>query len=245
MGARLIFGATIGVLHLPTPASPFAYTVAERRTNGQLLPEETLRALRVVAVAATAIGLALLAWRCGPQAASGLVLFLVIPQIRDDLTRAWAEGPLMLSFGLCALATRSRTSGITCGLAAATKLTGLVTWPILLFSVTSGRTRGARLGQLGAAIATWTLLTPPAWFAGGPLFLGTMILHRLDEHAAQARIFGAGWLWVPTHYVLPLELVACLLFGLGVSRVAWMLERSTWLAATGKTRASTSLRRHD
>ena len=170
--AVLMMWPTIGVLHLPTPALPFAYTVAERRTNGQLLPEETLRALRVVAVAATAIGLALLA-------------------------------------------------------------------------VTSGRTRGARLGQLGAAIATWTLLTPPAWFAGGPLFPGTMILHWPDEHAAQARIFGAGWLWVPTHSVLPLELVACLLFGLGVSRVAWMLERSTWLAAMGKTRASTSLRRHD
>ncbi len=209
MGARLLYAAALGALRLDVPIVPFSYEDTRYQETDNYLPPATLLALRYEAILCAALGFALLAARLGWPRGAALLLVLLIPHARDDLARAWAEGPLMLGIGLVALTWRTRWFGVACGLAAAFKLTGLGLWPLLLWPGTSGTGRLARLLGVAIALATWCLVTPPSWFGGGPLFLITMMVHRGIAYHDQAQllVFGDN-LPFPPRYLLPAELLA-------------------------------------
>jgi hypothetical protein len=131
-------------------------------------------------------------WRGGPATAVASVLFLMLPNVREDLSRAWAEGPLLLGFGICAFAYRSRWFGPACGVAATFKLTALGLWPLLLLRRAHG---GARFGPtvgLLAALLVWTILTPPAWYGYGPGYLVHMVVDRATETPGHVSLTEAG-----------------------------------------------------
>ena len=212
MGTRLIFAATLGITGQPAPVRPYAFgRLDEAQPDARLTPTARI-ILRLAASVCAAVGLALIAWRLGwPGAAAGLVL-LLIPHVPADLAHAWAEGPLLLGFGLAVAAYGTRWFGVACGLAATTKLTALLLWPLLLLRPASGNGRWSVLTSTMSAVLVWTLLTPPAWYLGGPFYLAVMLNNRRGEQAIlseQAVAVGGevmAGMFVPTRYWLPLEL---------------------------------------
>jgi hypothetical protein len=170
------------------------------------------------------VGMGLLAWRCGWIGVAAAALVLLIPAVRADLVRAWAEGPLLLGIGLVASALGRRGFGAACAVAATFKLTALIFWPLLLWPRWGGRRRG----QFAACLALWTLLTPPAWFGGGPLYLVPMLVKRDMAYAAQSALAGSpgyeglgGW-FLPTRYLWPFELLGAFALSAGF---VWLWQR--------------------
>jgi hypothetical protein len=231
MGTRFVYALALGVSGLPAPA---------RTPNGvsdylaapdpaTLLGHESLLLLRSGAIVCAALGLGLVSVRFRWRGVTATLLLLGIPHVRPDLVRAWAEGPLFLAFGLCTLAYGTRWFGRACGLAATMKLTALGLWPLLLWPGAHGRgRRWPRPRGVASALVVWTVLTPPAWFAGGPLYLLVMVFHRGNEYQGQSALVGApgypgvgGWFF-PTRYLLPLELAATLAL---TSGAVWLWQR--------------------
>ena len=73
-----------------------------------------------------------------------------------------------------------------------------------------------------AVLVFWSALTPPSWFGGGPLYLGTMLVARANEfhtqtvnQAFQSDVLGA----VPTRYLWPIELMLLILAAYLIPRV--------------------------
>jgi hypothetical protein len=134
--------------------------------------------------------------QAGKRAAGGTSLS---QWVRDSCTRspiiAWvgAVSSYRLSFSCC-LATASTWrspgpkarcsldsasawqpsvavgSGV-CGLAATFNLTALGVWPLLLLPRADGRGLGPLVLGVWSALLLWSSLTPPSWFAYGPLYL--------------------------------------------------------------------------
>jgi hypothetical protein len=220
MGARLIYAIALGVTGSPPPALPLALFDPSAHAAELAVPEATLLVLRFTAVLCAALGFGLFAVRWGWRGAVPLVL-LAVPDTRDDLARAWAEGPLLLGFGLCALAYGTRWFAAVCGLAATFKLTALGLWPLAFWRGSIGHSRLAHLLGLAVAAAVWCALTPPSWYAGGPLYLTLMLIDRQLENSRQAAtVTHSAAVFIPTRYLWPFEIVV--VFGL-----VWLAPR-TW-----------------
>ena len=224
-GVRLLYGLPLHAAGATPPEMPYDATGPLDDTTR--VPPATLRLMRAVAVGCAALGLALLALRLGWPAVVAVALFVAIPHVRTDLSRATGDAPLLAAVGLCALAYGSGWFAPLCGLAATLKLTGLALWPV---AVVKGWGRGwYRHGlALLAAWGTWVALSPTSWRVGGAPLLLRMIGHRWDEFRLQSTLTGgyAGallaqdrvWgLFLPSRYFMPLELGLLLL----ATHLAW------------------------
>ncbi len=187
MGTRAVYAIALAASSLPAPALPFAWGNPALQGPDRLVPSETLPALRLVAVLFASVGLAMLAYRLGWPAVLAALLLLGMPNARDDLARAWAEGPLLFGLGLASLSYGTRWFAPTCGLAASFKLTALGLWP-LAFHHGFGKGRYSHILGLVLAAATWTAFEPPSWFAGGPSYLVPMPADRVSEFMWQSSI---------------------------------------------------------
>jgi hypothetical protein len=207
MGTRFLFAAALGISGAEAPARRPALQQAAPRewladTETMLAPSTRL-VLRIAAVVCAALGLALVAWRLSWWGLAAAGLFLALPNVRSDLALAWAEGPLLLGIGICIAGYGRRWFGAALGLAASFKLTALGLWP-LLFAPGAGHGRRPVLRAAISALAVWTLLDPPSWFAGGPAFLGAMLRVRMLNELAQNESFG---LYAPARYQWPAQLL--------------------------------------
>jgi hypothetical protein len=216
-GARLLYAAALGLTRSVPPSEPYSYGLtggAEWVGPASMIPSDTLLVLRGAAVLAAAAGLSLITLRFGWRGAAACGSILLIPHVRDDLARAWAEGPLLLGIGICAAAYGTRWFGPACGVAATFKLTAMGLWPLLLVR----GPRRMRVASFCAATLIWILLTPPSWFAGGPAFIGTMVRDRFDETPSHV-IDGTLENNAPTRYLWPFELAAAVGLSCAAMRV--------------------------
>jgi hypothetical protein len=225
MGTRLLYAAVLGATGQPAPRRQWDYLNGPA-PEARLKPEALL-AVRLAAIVCAALGLAAIALRFRWKACAAAFLFLLIPHVRADLTRGWAEGPLLLGCGLCVLAFGTRWFGVACGLAATAKLTALGFWPLLLWPRSTGVKRWASVIGLGSASAVWTAMTPPSWFAGGPIYLPIMIVARLVNYFEQSSMVGlpsyegVGGCFLPTRYFLPIEYAGLLML---ISGLVWFWQ---------------------
>lgn len=208
MGARTVYGVVTGALELPVPRLPYFFYVPELTGPSTQVPAHTLHAARLAAVLCTAAAFALVSLRWGWPCLL-LLTILAVPHARDDLPRAWAEGPLLLGLAIAAVSYGTRWFPIACAVAATFKLTAVGLWPIVFLKHPIGRTRFARSLGLLLTVMTWSLLTPASWFAGGPAYVFLMAVNRAGEHAGQSATYGGPLgLFLPSRYVLPLEILA-------------------------------------
>lgn len=223
MGVRLLYGAVLAATGEPAPAQAWNYSGTVPPLDTQLAPD-ALHVLRLTALLCAAIGFGLLAARCGWIGVAAAALLLAIPDVRADLVRAWAEGPLLLGVGLVASTLGRRGLGAACAVAATFKLTALVFWPLLFLPRWGGRHRG----QLAVCLAIWTLLTPPSWFRGGPFYLVPMLVQRDLAFTRQSALVGTPWheglggWFLPSRYLWPIELLGALALSAGF---AWLWQR--------------------
>src|SRR5205085_2386460 len=97
MGARYVYAIALGLSGSPTPDKPLWWADAEYLgPEVRLTPSMagTLWVLRSAAVMCAVLGFALIALRLGWPGAGVALVLLGFPQVRSDLARAWAEGPL-------------------------------------------------------------------------------------------------------------------------------------------------------
>ncbi len=225
MGTVAVYGAVLGATGLPAPVQQWDPAVGP--TPETTLAPDSLLALRLAASFCAALGLALAAVRFRWRAVGAAILLLLIPHVRVDLARGWAEGPLFLGLGLCIATFGTRWFGVACGLAATAKLTALGLWPLLLWPRSSGNKRWASTIGLLTASAVWTAISPTSWLAGGPIYLPIMIVVRaanyLDQSSRVGQPYyeGVAGFFLPTRYLLPLELAAALAISCGA---AWLWQ---------------------
>ncbi len=212
MAGRLLYATVLAATGAPTPTMPYSFTDPALQGPEVFLAADTLLILRLTAIVSAALGLALIVWRLGWPAVAASALFLAIPFVRDDLARAWAEGPLLLGFGLCAIAWGSRWLIPAVGLAASFKLTALVLWPLVIALNPIGRSPLRRVLPLLATSLCWSFSSPASWFALGPLYLLPQLAHRIMTYSSQSADYGAdtAGLFLPTRYLWPLLLLALL-----------------------------------
>ncbi|HVC35223.1 MAG TPA: hypothetical protein VNL16_17045, partial [Chloroflexota bacterium] len=202
MGTRFVFGTAMAVAGVPAPALPYSYGDAALQGPATEIPAETLPVVRLAAVLCAALGFALVAKRLGWRGTAAAALVLAMPFSREDLARAWAEGPLMLGLGLCTLAYGTRWFSPACGVAATFKLTALGLWPLALLKAANG----GRYGALGIPIAAvvWSALTPSSWFLLGPVYLLPMLADRFVEYRSASQTYpGPFGIYFPTRYLVP------------------------------------------
>jgi hypothetical protein len=216
MGTRFVYALAMGITGVTAPPLPYMFDSPEHQGADTYVGAETLGVTRLMAVVCAALGLALLAARWGWRGTLALGL-LAVPHVREDLARAWAEGPLLLGASACAVTFRTRWFPMVSGAVATLKLTALAAWPLVFLFHPIGRTRFARTLSLGVALGVWSLLTPPSWFAGGPVYLVVMALSRLSEYSGQSTTYsGPLGLFFPSRYLLPIEFgVVMLLITMG------------------------------
>lgn len=185
MFARYVYATALWVSGAPTPDRPYSFTDRSLQGPETWLTSNTLRLLRFVAVLCSASGLALIVVRLGWPSLLACCLFLSVPFIRADLSRAWAEGPLLLAIGLSVISYGTRWFAPVAGIVAATKLTGLLCWPISYWHG-FGASRLRRPLALLITVTTWVMVTPSSWYLLGPVYLLPMLSHRLSENSGQA-----------------------------------------------------------
>ena len=215
MGTRFVYGLTMAIFHVPAPALPYSYGDRALQGADTQIPAETLPIVRLASVLCAAVGCALFTIRLGWRGVALTVITLLAPGVRDNVSRALAEGPLLLGFGLCALTYGTRWFAPMCGVAATFKLTALGLWPLTLVR----RANGGHHGPLGLPIAAlaWTALTPPSWFLLGPFYLLPMLADRIKEYSSLSEQYpGPFGLFFPDRYYLPFVV----LLALGIVLVA-------------------------
>jgi hypothetical protein len=201
---RLIYG--LGLVATPgtrAPELPYSWTLPAFQGPETALAPGTLRLMRLIAVLCGAVGIALVARRFGWAAVLGAAVILGLPGGSTTFSRAWAEGPLLLGFGLCALAYGTRWFAPALGLGVTFKLTALGLWPLIL--VRRGRVISLWQGLL-AMVGVFVLLTPPSWVVAGPPYLAVLIDYRFTQWGQQSSE-GA---FLPDRYFWPFELAAVL-----------------------------------
>ncbi len=220
MTGPVVYGLVVQLAGLSVPAHPHNWDTEGPTVNpSTLLPRSTLAVVRVTGIVAGAVGLALLAFRLGWTGLLGVSLFLAIPHVPGDLGVVAVDNFLLLGLGVSALAYGSRLFPLAAAFAAACKLNGLIVWPLLLYPKANGGIRP--LFSLGFSWLAWTILTPASWFRGGPDLLPTVVVYLRAQSAVEtAEMFDPAWsrwlpsvlpwIYLPTHYLLPFELGACL-----------------------------------
>jgi len=242
MGSHLIYAAILRLAGAEPPS--LQEPVIEAPTSARAtriwlpiteIPPSTLRITRSAAVLCAATGAALLSLHFSWAGAVAILLLLLIPHARADLARAWAEGPLLLGFGLCAVSYGSRWFAPVAGIAATLKLTVLGLWP-LVFWRGFGKSRFAHTLAVGVAAVVWSVLTPPSWFMGGPLYLAIQVIYRFNVYASQsADVGGPGGFFIQTRYLWPLELGLLILFShLVIEHLPTLLEVAWHLYKRGR-----------
>lgn len=223
-GSNLIYALSMGITQTPPPELPYSYndpaTLQGPETD---IPPKTLLATRFAAVLCAALGLALLTLRFGWISAVAAVILLAFPATRDSFSRAWAEGPLMLGFGLCAAAWKTRWFPIALGAAIAFKLTALALWWLVFLPGSCGpEFRWRRILAFFTVPTVLSIMTPASWFFGGPAFLVVLVYNRIIAWMTQSAVIPAAHgFFFPPRYAWPLELAAMLLAGYFIqSRVA-------------------------
>jgi len=208
-GSHMIYAAAIWLTDSTVQPLPYSYEDPTLQGPDTLVPQATLRVLRLTAIACASLGLGLIALRLGWPVLLGGTLFLAIPHVRADLCRAWAEGPLLLGFGLCAIAYGTTWFPVAAGLATGFKLTGLALWPIVWFKGPIPFRRVRHVANIVVTMIVFSLTTPCSWLAGGPLYIGIMIVYRVLTYAQQSSEFGGRFgLFIPTRYLWPIELAS-------------------------------------
>ncbi len=218
LGSRAIYAIAMAVGGAPAPAARRHYS-PDLSTADEVASPMTLADTRLAAIACAAIGFALISLRLGWAGLAIAAAMLAIPQARSDFARAWAEGPLLLGLGLAVASYGTRWFSAAAGVAASFKLTALALWPLVLLGRPANRSPVRRLLDLLIAGAVWVLVTPPAWYGGGPFYLLVMLAGRRIEYARQSiDVGGPLGFYVPSRYLWPAELA--LLLG-----AAWLTPR--------------------
>lgn len=208
MGTRWIYALPLSLPWVSAPAEPFSWVEQARQGPETRLDERSRHVLRLVGALCAALGAALLTWRFGWAGVLAVGAILVIPRNAENFGRAWAEGPLLLAFGLVAAAWGSRAFPIALGAASTVKLTAVGLWPLIAFR----RAHGWRYRALAlaVAVAVWVLLTPPSWHAYGPGLLFELADARVDEYSGGQASEGDS-IFLPSRYLWPFELGLALL----------------------------------
>lgn len=212
-GSHLIFAAAMKISGTSGPSIPFKYLDPKFDETKNLIPASTLPVVRLAAVLCASVGLALIVSRWGWPALFACVLFLAIPHVRPDLSRAWAEGPLLLGFGLCAVLIDTKYLGVALGLTASFKLTGILLWPVAGY-VARKLPRRQILRRTLSCLLTWSVVNPLSWFAGGPFYILVLLSFRAGSFFWQTRnlpIELKTGSFFPTRYFWPAELALLLL----------------------------------
>lgn len=206
-GTRLVYG--LGLALTPdTHAPPRPWAIDFPDDESTFAAERTVRVLRMLAVLCACAGIALIALRFRWAALAGGAVILLLPEGIATFSRAWAEGPLLLGFGLVAVAWGTRWFASLLGVALTFKLTALGLWPLVLWK----RARVLPLWKaLIAMLGTYMVLTPASWFFGGPIFLFKLVEFR-GQHYSDQSAEGA---FLPARYFWPFEL-ALVLFSFAV-----------------------------
>jgi hypothetical protein len=218
MGTRYVYAIAAAVTGAKTPSIPYSFSDPSHQTSQTRMDRTSLLRLRLFGLLCAIGGSWLIGRRFGWSGAAAIVAILAIPEGWTDFARAWAEGPLLLGFGLTAVAWRTRWSPAAIGLASTFKLTAIGLWPLLLMRGAAGRMR--RRFSILLALGVWTLFTPPSWGALGPLNVALLVHARVSEYqntsATQSGLFA------PSRYLWPFELVLVLAVAEAVKRrVAW------------------------
>jgi len=213
------------------PARPYSFTDPAFQGPDTAVDLHTLRVLRLFAVLWGAIGAALIAVRFRWVGTAAIAILTVLPGNVESFTRVWAEGPLLLGLGLCAVAWGWRWFPVVLGAVTTTKLTMLGLWPLVFWRRSHGRRIWVACLLL---LGSWMLFMPPSWFGGGPFHLVTMIDHRVGQFRGQAESYGEGGIFLPARYLWPFELALLLGIGWAVQRL--LSKRGTDLAARNAVR---------
>ncbi len=213
-GSHIIYAIAMKLSHTSGPSAPYRWLDPAFNKPENLIPKDTLPVVRIAAVLCASVGLALIVFRFGWLAFCACVLFMFIPHVRSDLSKAWAEGPLLLGFGLCAALAGTRYLGCALGLTASFKLTGILLWPIAGYAARK-LSRSQRIKGAVACLLTWSITNPLSWFAGGPIYLFVLLFFRIGSFFWQSQhlpIDLAAGLFLPSRYLWPFELAFLLLF---------------------------------
>ena len=209
---RLVYGA--GLVLTPgteAPQLPYSWEIARFQGPNTIVAPRTRTVMRFVAVLCGALGIALIARRFRWAAVIGAAVILFVPGGIATFSRAWAEGPLLLGFGLCAAAYGTRWFAPALGLALTFKLNALLLWPLVFLR----RARVIPLWQaLVAMVGVFMLLTPPSLVQGGPIYIKRLIEYRLHFWSLQS----SEKAFLPSRYFWPFELAAVL-------AGAWLVSR--------------------
>ena len=207
MGTRAVLALGLATPWARAPELPYSYGDPTLQGANALLDHDSLIVLRLIATLCAVIGATLIALRFGWVGVISIVVVLALPHNAENFARAWAEGPLLLAFGLVAIAYGSRWFPLVLGVASTVKYTMVGLWPLLLVR-SAHRWRSRALAVLTTA-ATWVLLTPPSWYRGGPALLLTLGSTRVAEYRTGQSSDG-GVLFVPARYTWPFELALAL-----------------------------------
>lgn len=212
-GSHIIYALTMGITSSPPPALPYSYEDPNYQSPETLIPHKTLLTTRSTAALCAALGMSLLTMRFGWEAIFPLIILLAIPSTRDSFSRAWAEGPLMLGFGLCAISFRSRWFPYALGIATSFKLTALGLWPLLMMADSCGKEfRWRKPISIVTSLLVFSFLNPISWFFLGPLFIIIIIIFRILTWYQQSNAFPTfQGIFFPPRYAWPFELLGLLL----------------------------------
>ncbi|MBP8997115.1 MAG: hypothetical protein KBG10_02380 [Anaerolineaceae bacterium] len=212
-GCNIVYALAMAVTSSPPPSLPYSYDDVTLQGPETEIPVGTLYVTRFAAVLCAAFGLALISLQFGWKSFIPIILLLAFPSTRDSFSRAWAEGPLMLGFGLCAIAYRSKWFPVTLGIASAFKFTAFGLWPLMFINNSCGKEfRWRRLLSISVAMITVIFLTPTAWFNGGPVYIMFMIFQRIHTWYSQSKSIPTNnFIFFPERYAWPFELIVFLL----------------------------------
>lgn len=212
-GSHWVYVLAMGISNTNPPELPYSYTDRALQGPETNIPFNTLFAARLAAIICAAAGLAFLTLRFGWVGFISSVALLTFPFVRINLSRAWAEGPLLLGFGLCAISYKTRWFPIALGVAAAFKLTALALYPLLAITGSCGNEfRFRRILTTLVPPFIMSLLTPVSWFFGGPFYLLLIFSQRFTTWLHQSKTIPTfGGVFFPDRYLWPFMLMALLL----------------------------------